>query len=93
MSVREKNIGFYKGVMNFLGTKYVNIFLDEVHNRLMLKRAEPNFPNVISIRKDSHNYVINDRALVAKLREMFGEGARVNGHEAGEGIIIFEETR
>lgn len=94
ISVRRRTIGLSIRAYEVIGSDWVNIFFDERKNRVMIKRAEASYPNTLKICNNGKSgRVINSLSATDKLRRMFGKDARVAGHEAGDGILIFEEVR
>lgn len=92
LSVRKRSIGISVDACNVIGSDWVNVFFDERKRRCMIKRAEPGYRNVLKISDNGDSgHVINSVGVSDVLRKMFGDGAKVPGHEAGEGIVIFEE--
>ena len=92
LSVRKRTIGITASACKALGSEYVNVFFDERKKRCMLKRAEPTYRNVLRIYSNGKSgRVINNAGVSQTLRRWFGEDARVPGHIAGDGIVIFED--
>lgn len=91
----EKSVSVSAGVMAALKSpQYVNVFLDICRKRIMLKTAEKDFENVLSVVQHGagHNRVLCNRELAQVIRDMFGKGVHIMGHVAGDGIAIFDRS-
>ncbi len=92
LSVRKRTTGLSAEAYEIIGSDWVNVFFDERKRRCMVKKAEPEYRNVLRISSyGSSSHVINSAEVSNTLRRWFGDGAKVPGHEAGDGIVIFEE--
>lgn len=71
--------------------EFVNVFLDETKRRVMIKMAKPDYQNIIRVTSHSagHNMSLCNRRLAQKMIGLFGK-ARIHGHIAGDGILIFD---
>jgi len=93
LTILERSLGISSGAVEILGTpEHVNVFLDEIRGRVMIKRAEETYPNVMKLVKHAKgsNRVICNRPLTERVRAMLASGLRMEGHQAGEGTVIFE---
>lgn len=95
LSVRKKGVGITQAVLEALhDAEYVNVFFDEMKHRVMLKYAEADFENTLKVGNYGRSgSMINNKNIAEKLRGWWGENARIQGHAAGDGIVIFEEKR
>lgn len=95
ISVRKKGVGLTQTVIEALNdAEYINIFLDDKKHRVMLKQAEADYQNTIRIRDYGRSgLMINNLGIAEKLRGWYGPDARILGHVAGDGILIFEEEK
>ena len=96
ISAHDKQITVSSGAFKVMGSpEYVNVFLDECRQRIMIKAAEPKFENVLKMVEHSagRNRVICSRPLTETVREMFGRGAHIMGHLVGDGCMIFDRVR
>lgn len=95
ISVRKKGVGLTQTVIEALNdAEYINIFLDDKKHRVMLKQAEADYENILRVGNYGRSgSMINNKNIAEKLRGWWGENARIPGHAAGDGIVIFEEKR
>lgn len=87
-----KGVGLCGTAYTALGCpEFVNIFFDEMKCRVMIKRAEPDYKNIISITAHSggRNMYLCNKRLAKKIVSMFGT-ARIYGHMAAEGTLVFD---
>lgn len=82
-----------KEVFQVLGKpEYVNVFLDEVKQRIMIKAAEKDYENAIRVieyksKKSKH---FCSKKLATIISNWYGKSQRVYGHVAGNNLIIFD---
>ena len=95
ISIRKRGIGITQTAVEALGgSEYINVFFDDHRRRVMLKHAEADYPNIIRIRNYARSgLMINNLGIAEKLRTWYGPDARILGHVAGDGILIFEEEK
>ena len=74
--------------------EWVNVFFDEAHKRVMIKAAEPDYPNVVHCTAHSlgKNMSMCYRDLSEKVIDMFGKQTQVHGHQVGEDTLIFDKA-
>lgn len=74
--------------------QYVNVFLDDVKKRILIKVSEKSFDNALKVVKHSGgmNMTICYKDLAKKVSAMYGKGNRVYGHIVSEDMIIFDRS-
>lgn len=92
ISVGRRGIGITRSAVDALGVpEYINIFLDEVKHRVMIKYAEADYENTLKISNNGRSgLTINCKRIAEHLCGWYGLNTHVPGHEAGDGILIFE---
>lgn len=94
ISIRKRCIGISIDACEALGSKWINVFFDERKKRMMVKRAEEGYKNTLKISDNGESgRTINSAGVCETLKRMFGDRAKIGGHVAGDGIIIFDEVR
>ena len=96
ITVRRRCVGITRSAVDKLGdgVQYINVFFDDNKRRVMIKRAEEGFENTLKIcANGTSGLTINSVLIAEKLRGWFGKDAQIPGHEAGDGILIFEVER
>lgn len=87
----EKNVTICKEAYMLLEQpEFVNVFFDEKHNRVMIKPADRNFPNIIRLTKPKEGHHIATlccKGLALKILKMLGK-KRVYGHPCPGGMIF-----
>lgn len=75
--------------------EYVNVFLDDVKKRIMLKVAKKDYENAMKVIKHSHGMNMNIcyKALAVKIADMYGQGNRVYGHLVSDGMMVFDRSK
>ena len=94
ISSHDKYISLSAGAFKALGEpECVNVFIDEIKHRIMIKAAEKDFENVMSIIEHSsgRNRVICNKKLAAVAVRFFGRGVHTMGHAAGDNCVIFQQ--
>ena len=89
----DRYVSISAGAFTELGCPdLVNLFIDESGKRVMIKRAEKKFKNVLRVieHQAGHNRCICRKDLALTICGIFGKGVRVIGHPAGDGCMIFD---
>lgn len=89
LTIRTRVLGISAAACKVLGSEYVNVFLNEKKHRVMVKRAEVGYSNVMKICVSGSSRVMGNAELTGILREWFGDKAVIQGYKAGDGILIF----
>jgi len=89
LTIRTRVLGISAAACEVLGSEYVNVFLNEKKHRVMVKRADAEFQNVMRICVSGSSRVVGNAELTGILRKWFGDKAVIQGYKAGDGILIF----
>ena len=96
IKANEKAVTVCKEAWEMLGrSEYVNVFLDEMHGRIMIKPAERDFDNIMRCSKPHeghHTAAICCHGLAMKVLKMMGN-KRIYGHPVSGGMIFENEDR
>ena len=96
MRISERYTYLSEGALNALGyPEYVNIFLDEKRNMVMIKAAAKNMENVFLLglsTRAGRRMQISCTSLNEVFGQMIGKHCRVYGHapKGCEGMVIFD---
>ena len=96
IAARAKSVGICAEAFKSLGCPdRVVIFFDDVKKRIMIKRAEEGQENTVLVIKHSGgaNRSMCLKALAERVIAMYGRSVRIYGHQAGDGILIFDKVR
>lgn len=74
--------------------EWVNVFFDDLHSRVMIRKADPDWKNVVhcTCHSRGRNMSMCYRDLADRVLTMFGREMRIHGHQAGEDTLIFDKA-
>ena len=90
-----KCVGICSEAYKALGCpEYVNVFIDDVKKRVLIKKADKEFANTIHVvcHSSGHNMNMCCRSLADRISGLHGRSKRVFGRVVGEGMMIFDRS-
>jgi hypothetical protein len=93
ISAHEKYIAISAGAYIALGKpEYVNVFLEECGNRVMIKKADKKMPNAMKIieHQAGSNRCLCNKDLAKIVSGMWGHGTHIMGHLVDDCGMIFD---
>ena len=72
----------------------LNVFIDDVKKRVLIKKADKEFANTIHVvcHSSGHNMNMCCRSLADRISGLHGRSKRVFGRVVGEGMMIFDRS-